>query len=34
VVGDELEIFKADGLVLGELDTEQVDVAGGDSGFR
>jgi hypothetical protein len=34
VVGDELEIFEVDGLALGELDAEQVDVTGGDGGFR
>jgi hypothetical protein len=34
VVIDELKIFKADGPTLGELNTEQVDVVGGDGGFR
>jgi hypothetical protein len=33
VVNDELEVFEEDGLILGELDTEQEDVTGGDSGF-
>jgi hypothetical protein len=33
VVGDELNVFKVDGLVLGEPDAEQVDVTGGDGGF-
>jgi hypothetical protein len=34
VVGDELEIFKADGLALGELDAEWVDITGDDDEFR
>jgi hypothetical protein len=34
VVSDELEIFEANGLTLGELDAKQVDVVGGDGGFR
>jgi hypothetical protein len=34
VVDDELNIFEVDGLTLAELDTEQVVVTGGDSGFR
>jgi hypothetical protein len=34
VVDDELEIFEVDGLTLGELDAKQVDVVGGDGGFR
>jgi hypothetical protein len=33
VVSDEFEVFKEDGLVLGELNAEQEDVTGGDSGF-
>jgi hypothetical protein len=33
VVDDELEVFEEDGLVLGELDAKQEDVAYGDSGF-
>jgi hypothetical protein len=34
MVGDELEIFKTDGLVLGELGTEWVAVADGNGGLR
>jgi hypothetical protein len=34
VVGDELKIFEADGLVLGELGVEWVVVASGDNEFR
>jgi hypothetical protein len=33
-VGDELHISKADGLTLGKIDVEQVDVIGNDGGFR
>jgi hypothetical protein len=33
LISDELKVFAADGLVLGELDTKQVDVTGGDGGF-
>jgi hypothetical protein len=33
LIDDELKVFEADGLALGELDTEQVDVIGGDGGF-
>jgi hypothetical protein len=33
VVGDELDVFIEDGLVLGELDVEQEDIANGHSGF-
>jgi hypothetical protein len=33
VVGDELEVFEVDGLVLGELDVKQEDIASGNSGF-
>jgi hypothetical protein len=34
VVDDELQIFEVDGLASGELDTEHVEVVGGDDGFR
>jgi hypothetical protein len=34
VVGDELWIFKADGLTLGELSVKLVEVITSDSGFR
>jgi hypothetical protein len=34
VISDEIEIFEVDGPALGELNTDQVDVAGGDGGFR
>jgi hypothetical protein len=34
VVGDELETFEADGLILGEQGGEKVDVVGGDGEFR
>jgi hypothetical protein len=34
VVSDELEIFELDGLMLGELGTEWVPIASGDSGFK
>jgi hypothetical protein len=33
VIGDELEVLEADGLILGELDAKQVDVTGGDDEF-
>jgi hypothetical protein len=33
VVGGELKVFEVDGLILGELDVEQGDVASGDGGF-
>jgi hypothetical protein len=33
VVGDKLKVLEADGLVLGELNTEQGDAAGGGGGF-
>jgi hypothetical protein len=32
-VDDELNVFKVDGLILGELDTKQADVVGSDGGF-
>jgi hypothetical protein len=34
MVGDELEIFEADGLVLGELGVEWVAIIGDDDGLR
>jgi hypothetical protein len=34
VVSDELEVIKVDGLILGDVDTEQEDVIGDDGGFR
>jgi hypothetical protein len=34
VVGNELQVPKADGLALGEFDTEQVVAAGDDGKFR
>jgi hypothetical protein len=34
VVGDGLKFVEADGIATSELDTEQVDVVGGDDMFR
>jgi hypothetical protein len=33
VIGDELEVLKADGLIWGDLDAKQVDVTDDDGGF-
>jgi hypothetical protein len=33
VIGDELKVFEVDGLVLIELNVEQVDVTDSDGGF-
>jgi hypothetical protein len=33
VVGDELKVRAVDGLILGELDAKQADVASGNGGF-